>query len=66
MQHHVIYRRMAKREADVDDSHLCELLHEEERGETFVEFLDGRRRPLTWDADRHGWLAAETLAQPAA
>jgi hypothetical protein len=57
MTHHVIFWRMAKREADVDEAVLDALLREEERGETYVEFLDGRRRPLTWDDGRHRWIA---------
>jgi hypothetical protein len=32
MLHHVIYRRMARREADVDDAELARLLHLERRG----------------------------------
>jgi hypothetical protein len=57
MLHHVIYWRMARREADVDDAELAELLQLERRSETYVEFLDGRRRRLTWDNDRHRWVA---------
>jgi hypothetical protein len=60
MRHHVIFWRMAKREADVDDAELSALLHEEERGEGYVEFLDGRRRSLAWDDDRHRWVAARS------
>ena len=57
MTHHVIFWQMAKREADVDDAGLAALLHREERGEAYVEFLDGERRQLTWDADGHRWVA---------
>jgi hypothetical protein len=60
MLHHVIYWRMARREADVDDAKLAELLQLELRGEAYVEFLDGRRRPLTWDDERHRWVATRT------
>jgi hypothetical protein len=57
MHHHVIYWRMARREADVDEAELATLLHLERRSEAYVEFLDGRRRPLIWDDDRHRWVA---------
>ena len=60
MRHHVIFWRMAKREADVDDAELAALLHEEERGEVYVEFLDGRRRALALGDDRHRWVAARS------
>ena len=63
MGHHVIFWRMARREADVEDFELAALLREEERGDIYVEFLDGRRRPPTWDDDRHRWIAGH---QPAA
>jgi hypothetical protein len=66
MRHHVIYWRMARREADLDDAELAVLWDQQERGETYVEFLDGRRRRLTWDDDRHRWAAARTLEQTAA
>jgi hypothetical protein len=62
MLHHVIYWRMARREADVDDSELAALLHLEQRNEAYVEFLDGRRRTLTWDDDRHRWIAENQRA----
>jgi hypothetical protein len=65
MRHHVIFWRMAKREADVDDAELDALLHQEERGEGYVEFLDGRRRALTWDDDRHRWVAERSEAYAA-
>jgi len=66
MTHHVIFWRMAKREADVDAAVLDALLREEERGEAYVEFLDGQRRPLTWDDDRHRWIAPPRPERPAA
>jgi hypothetical protein len=58
MRHHVIYWRIAKREEDVDDAGLAALLREEARGEVYIEFVDGQRRVLTWDDDRHRWIAA--------
>jgi hypothetical protein len=57
MTHHVIFWRMSRREADVNDAELDALLHEEERGEVYVEFVDGKRRQLTWDSDRHRWVS---------
>jgi hypothetical protein len=32
MRHHIAYRRMAKREADITDEEVAELSTEEERG----------------------------------
>lgn len=66
MLHHVIYWHMARREADVDDAKLAALLHLERRGETYVEFLDGRRRPLTWDDDHHRWIPTRVDTDTAA
>jgi hypothetical protein len=60
MDHHVIYWRLARREDDVDDAALTDLLHLEERGEAYVEFLDGRRRRLVWDHDRNRWMGPRT------
>ena len=66
MMHHVIFWQMAKREADVDDAELAALLHREERGEAYVEFLDGERRQLIWEADRHRWVAPRLYQEAAA
>lgn len=66
MRHHVIFWQMARREADVDDAELVTLLHQEERGEAYVEFLDGERRQLTWDADGHRWVAPQPYQHAAA
>jgi hypothetical protein len=30
---------------------------QEQRGEAYVEFLDGLRRQLWWDDERHCWVA---------
>jgi hypothetical protein len=65
MRHHVIYWKMARREADVDDDDLAVLMRQEERGEVYVEFLDGRRRVLRWNDDLHRWAPA-LLTEPAA
>ena len=66
MKHHVIFWQMARREADVDDAELAALLHQEERGEAYVEFLDGKRRRLTWDDGLHRWAAPRTSQHVAA
>lgn len=57
MRHHVVFWRMGRREADVDDTELAAMLHGEARGETYVEFVDGHRRQLTWDDNLHRWVA---------
>ncbi len=56
MRHYIVYWRMAKREADVDDAELALLREQERRGEVYIEFLDGMRRPLTWNAAGHRWV----------
>jgi hypothetical protein len=58
MQHHIVYWKMARREVDMDDAELSELRAQERRGELYVEFLDGRRLPLSWDHDTGRWIAA--------
>ena len=45
MRHHIVYWKMARREVDVDDAELAELREQEQRGELYVEFMDGRRLP---------------------
>lgn len=57
MRHHIVYWKMAKREADVGDAELAELRERERRGEIYIEFLDGVRLPLTWDHEHHRWDA---------
>ena len=59
MRHHIVYWRMAKRETDVDDAELSVLRDQERRGEVYIEFVDGVRLPLTWDHERHRWVAHE-------
>lgn len=49
MDHHIVYWKMSRREADVTDAQLVVLQAEEDRGEIYIEFLDGRRLPLVWD-----------------
>ena len=66
MMHHVIFWQMARREADVDDAELATLLQKEQRGEAYVEFLDGTRRRLIWDEDRHRWAAPRPSQNAAA
>jgi hypothetical protein len=58
MQHHIVYWKMARREVDVDDAELAELREREALGELYIEFLDGRRLPLTWDPFTGCWVAA--------
>jgi hypothetical protein len=54
MRHHIIYWKMSRREADVDDVQLAALREEERLGDVYIEFLDGERLPLTWDHEaRH-------------
>ena len=57
MRHHIVYWKMAKREADVGDAELAALREQERRGELYIEFLDGMRLPLTWDHSDHRWVA---------
>jgi hypothetical protein len=57
MRHHIVYWKMARREVDVDDAELAELREQEQRGELYVEFMDGRRLPLAWDHDAGRWVA---------
>lgn len=57
MRHHIVYWKMAKREADVGDAELAALREQERRGELYIEFLDGMRLPLTWDPSHHRWVA---------
>jgi hypothetical protein len=56
MRHHIVYWRMAKREADVDDAELALLREQERRGEVYIEFLDEMRLPLTWSPAGHRWV----------
>ena len=58
MRHHIVYWKMARREADVDATELAALQEEERRGEIYIEYVDGRRRSLTWDHVAHHWRAA--------
>ena len=57
MQHRIIYWRMAKREAVVDDVELAALRGSESRGEAYIEFLDGQPLEHTWDDRSHQWRA---------
>ena len=57
MQHRIIYWRMAKREAVVDDVELTAIRESESRGEAYIEFLDGQRLEHTWDDRSHRWHA---------
>ncbi len=66
MYHHVTYWKMSKREVDVTDARLAELQAEEDRGEIYIELLDGHRLPLTWDHESSHWLTTRARTQPAA
>lgn len=57
MRHHVVYWKMARREAMVDDAELRNLREQEARREAYVEILDGVRLPLTWSHEGHHWIA---------
>lgn len=56
MTHHVIYWQIGKRQADVADRELRELLDREAHSEVYVEVVDGRRLRHTWDDDQHRWV----------
>jgi hypothetical protein len=69
MQHHVIFWAFGKREADVGDEELRALRDREGRGEIYLEFVDGHRRSLVWDGERHRWnrsVAAALTEAPTA
>lgn len=66
MRHHVVYWKMARREADVDDVELASLREQERRRELYIEFLNGERRPLDWDARTGRWHVARPVPEPAA
>jgi hypothetical protein len=55
MEHHVIYWRLARFEAQLDDAALGALWRREQLGEVYIEFVDGSRRRLAWDGRRHRW-----------
>jgi hypothetical protein len=57
MRHHIIYWKMSRREADVDNAQLAALREEERLGELYIEFLDGERLPPTWDDEARHWVA---------
>lgn len=56
MTHDVIFWRIAKREAEVDDEELRALLGRESRSEVYVESVDGRRLRHPVDDDDHRWI----------
>lgn len=57
MRHNIVYWKMERREAEVDDLELARLREQERHGELYLEFLDGVRRPLNWDHDTGHWAA---------
>jgi hypothetical protein len=56
MTHEVIFWRLGKRQADVDDEELRALLGREARSEVYVEFVDGRRLRHMQDDNDHRWV----------
>ena len=56
MSHQVIYWRLGKRQADIDDEELRALLGRESRSEVYVEFVDGRRLRHMHDDDDYRWV----------
>jgi hypothetical protein len=66
MGHHIVYWKMARREADVTNPELAALRIAEDRGEVYIEFLDEVRLPLTWDHEARRWRAVRPESQLAA
>jgi hypothetical protein len=66
MDHHIVYWKLARREADVTDAQLAALQTEEDRGELYIEFLDGRRLPLVWEHEASHWRTIRAMPHPAA
>ena len=62
MDHHIVYWKLARREFDVTDTELRQLQTEEDRDEIYIEYLDGRRLPLTWDHETGHWRTARAAA----
>jgi hypothetical protein len=56
MRHHIVYWKMSRREADVDERQLAAFRERERLGEIYIEFLDGERLPLTWDHEARHWV----------
>ena len=66
MRHHIVYWKMIRREADVDDIELEDLRRAEGRHEVYIEFLDGERLPLHWDVRTGHWDPVRVAAREAA
>lgn len=66
MGHHIVFWKMSRREADVSDAELATLQAEEDRGEVYLEFLDGDRLPLVWDHEANHWRTTRAVSHPAA
>ena len=66
MDHHIVYWRLGRRESDVTDAQLAALQAEEDRGNLYIEFIDGRRLPLVWDHETSHWRTIRAMAQRAA
>ena len=56
MAHQVIYWRLGKRQADIDDEELRALLGRESRAEVYVESVDGRRLRHMRDDEDYRWI----------
>ena len=56
MTHQVIYWRLGKRQADIDDEGLRALLGRESRSEVYVELVDGRRLRHMQDDEDYRWV----------
>jgi hypothetical protein len=66
MVHHIVYWKLARRELDVTGTQLAALEAQEDRGELYIEFIDGRRQPLVWDHGTSHWLTTRSMTQPVA
>ena len=66
MSHQVIYWRLGKRQADIDDEELRTLLGQESRSEVYVEFVDGRRLRHMQDDDDYRWIRVPAQRSTAA
>ena len=66
MYHHIVYWKMARRELDVTDAQLARLEIEDDRGEIYIEFLDGCRVPQVWDRMTGRRRPRRAQAQPSA
>jgi hypothetical protein len=66
MDHHIVFWTMSRREADVTDAELARLQDQEDRGEVYLEFIDGDRLPLVWDHATSHWRTSRAASHPVA